>query len=100
MSSQKKYIDAIELGAILSIHPVTIRKLASENRIPNLKIGGNYRFNLDEILKKIWGGTLDCHSNVVQTTIRRLRKRLDDGFSHKLIRNIHGIGYCVKLPSS
>lgn len=52
----------------------------------------------EDIIRKIWGAKITYHSNVVQATIRRLRKKIDDGFSHKVIENRHGIGYCVNLP--
>ena len=53
----------------------------------------------NEILKKIWGVEPGHHSNVIPSTIKRIRRQLDKDFSHKLIRNIHGIGYCIVLPT-
>ena len=53
----------------------------------------------EDIIRKIWGAKITYHSNVVQATIRRLRKKVDEGFSHKLIENRHGIGYCLNLPN-
>lgn len=52
----------------------------------------------EDILKKVWQVESDSHSNVIHATIRRLRKRIDHDFPHKLIRNVHGIGYCIVLP--
>lgn len=49
----------------------------------------------EDILMKVWQAKQGYHSNIVQATIRRLRKKIDDGFSHKLIRNIHGVGYMI-----
>lgn len=49
----------------------------------------------EDILVKVWHTKTDYHSNIVQATIRRLRKKIDDGFSYKLIRNIHGVGYMI-----
>ena len=49
----------------------------------------------EDILAKVWHTKTDYHSNVVQATIRRLRKKVDEGFRHKLIRNIHGVGYMI-----
>ncbi len=51
----------------------------------------------EDIIRKIWGAKITYHSNVVQATIRRLRKKVDEGFKHKLIENRHGIGYCINL---
>lgn len=52
----------------------------------------------EDIIRKIWGAKITYHSNVVQATIRRLRKKIDSGFDNKLIENRHGIGYCFNLP--
>lgn len=49
----------------------------------------------EDILMKVWQAKQGYHSNIVQATIRRLRKKIDDGFKHKLIRNIHGVGYMI-----
>lgn len=51
----------------------------------------------EDIIRKIWGAKPTYHSNIVQATIRRLRKKMDTGFSHKLIENRHGIGYSLTL---
>lgn len=55
---------------------------------------------LDDILKKVWKAKAGYHSNIVQATVRRLRKKIDFGFEHKLIHNRHGIGYALFLPNS
>lgn len=52
------------------------------------------------ILEKIWKIKPGHHSNIVQSMVRRLRKQLDMDFPHKLIRNVHGVGYCLVLPNS
>jgi len=52
----------------------------------------------EDIIRKIWGAKITYHSNVVQATIRRLRRKVDSDFDHKLIENRHGIGYCLNLP--
>lgn len=52
----------------------------------------------EDIIRKIWGAKITYHSNVVQATIRRLRKKVDSGFAHPLIENRHGIGYSLNLP--
>lgn len=50
----------------------------------------------EEILEKVWQSKIGYQSNVVQSTIRRLRKKLDDGFEEALIQNVHGVGYQIK----
>lgn len=54
---------------------------------------------VDDLLLSVWNAKKGYHSNVVQATIKRLRKKLDDGFSNKLIRNVHGVGYILLLPN-
>jgi DNA-binding response OmpR family regulator len=49
----------------------------------------------EDIIRKLWGGKITYHSNVVHATIRRLRRKVDDDFEKKLIENHHGIGYCL-----
>ncbi len=53
---------------------------------------------LEDILKNVWKAKVGYHSNIVQATVRRLRRKVDAGFPHKLIRNMHGIGYAVMVP--
>lgn len=52
----------------------------------------------EDILSKVWEARVGFHSNVIQSTVRRLRKKIDTGFDHKLIRNVHGVGYTLVLP--
>lgn len=54
----------------------------------------------EDILAKVWHAKMGYHSNIVQATIRRLRKKIDEGFKFPLIRNVHGIGYSVVLPQN
>jgi DNA-binding response OmpR family regulator len=51
----------------------------------------------EDILKKVWDTRMGFHSNIVQATIRRLRKKIDEGHEKKLIRNVHGIGYTLEV---
>jgi two-component system, OmpR family, response regulator ArlR len=51
----------------------------------------------EDIIRKIWGSKITYHSNVVQATIRRLRRKVDEHFKKKLIKSCHGIGYVLSL---
>ncbi len=53
----------------------------------------------EDILSKVWEARVGFHSNVIQSTVRRLRKKIDSDFDHKLIRNVHGVGYTLVLPN-
>jgi len=47
-----------------------------------------------ELLKSVWGIEFDPQTNVVDTAIARLRKRLDRG-ARPLIQTVVGQGYCI-----
>lgn len=46
-------------------------------------------------LLKIWDTEPGYHSNIVQSVVRRLRKKVDLGYTTKLIHTKHGIGYSL-----
>lgn len=50
----------------------------------------------DKIEQHIWNYDYDGGSNVVDVYIRYLRKKIDDGFTPKLIHTIRGAGYVLK----
>ena len=49
--------------------------------------------NRDIILNHVWGYSPNVESRVVDIYIGYLRKKIDKGFSKKLIKNKHGFGY-------
>lgn len=50
----------------------------------------------DKIEQHIWNYDYEGSSNVVDVYIRYLRRKIDDGFSPKLIHTIRGTGYVLK----
>jgi len=50
------------------------------------------------ILERVWDYGFDSFANVVDATIRRLRKEVDEGFDAPLIHTVRGIGYKIKAP--
>jgi DNA-binding response OmpR family regulator len=48
------------------------------------------------ILERVWDYSFDGYSNVVETSIRRLRKAIDRGRQVALIQTVQGIGYRIK----
>lgn len=42
-------IDANEAGRILKLHPVTIREMVGQGRLPGLRIGKVWRFRLSSL---------------------------------------------------
>lgn len=49
-----------------------------------------------DIAEKIWDANLDPSSNTIDTYINFLRKKVDKGFTPKLIHTIVGMGYILK----
>lgn len=47
------------------------------------------------ISEQVWGINFDSDTNIVDVAIRRLRKKVDDPFPHKLIQTIRGVGYVL-----
>ncbi|KLN96956.1 heavy metal response regulator transcription factor [Moellerella wisconsensis] len=50
------------------------------------------------IASEVWGIDFDSDTNIIDVAIRRLRKKIDDGFDIKLIETIRGMGYRLNKP--
>ncbi|MGN1015046.1 MAG: response regulator transcription factor [Butyricicoccus sp.] len=50
----------------------------------------------ERISNHIWNYDYEGGSNIVDVYIRYLRKKLDDGFSPKLIHTVRGVGYVLR----
>lgn len=50
------------------------------------------------ILERVWDYTFDSVANVVDASIRRLRKAVDDGHEAQLIHTVRNVGYKIKAP--
>lgn len=50
------------------------------------------------IEQHIWNYDFECESNVIDVYIRRLRRKIDDPFSSKLLTTVRGIGYRLQPP--
>jgi heavy metal response regulator len=48
------------------------------------------------IAEYIWDYHFDTGSNIIDVYVRRLRKKIDEGFPKKLIHTIRGVGYIIK----
>lgn len=51
------------------------------------------------IAEQVWDMNFDFDSNVVDVHIRRLRAKVDDPFSRRLIQTVRGVGYVLEEPS-
>lgn len=50
------------------------------------------------IASQVWDMNFDSDTNVIDVAIRRLRSKIDDGFTPKLIQTVRGMGYMIDLP--
>jgi len=48
------------------------------------------------IAEQVWDINFDCDSNVVDVHMRRLRSKVDDPYTAKLIHTVRGIGYVLE----
>lgn len=62
-----------------------------------LLLNNGHTVRSEDILRKVWNVGPGYHSNVLQSLVKRLRRRLDEGFERKLIHNVHGVGYFIKV---
>jgi two-component system copper resistance phosphate regulon response regulator CusR len=51
------------------------------------------------IAEAVWDMNFDSDTNVVDVNVRRLRSKVDDPYSHKLIHTIRGAGYVLEAGS-
>ena len=52
------------------------------------------------IASQVWDMNFDSDTNVIDVAIRRLRAKIDDEFSPKLIHTVRGMGYTLDLPDA
>lgn len=52
------------------------------------------------IEEQVWGNQQVSLTNIVDVYIRRLRKKIDEGFDTRLIQTVRGIGYRMKAETS
>ncbi|MCL5070715.1 MAG: response regulator transcription factor [Actinobacteria bacterium] len=50
-----------------------------------------------QIAENIWNYDFEYDSNIVEVYIKYLRRKVDENFKEKLIHNIRGIGYVLKV---
>ncbi len=49
------------------------------------------------LTEHIWDLNFDPGTNIVDVIINRLRRKIDDGFSPKVIHTVRGVGYVLKV---
>lgn len=48
------------------------------------------------IAGQVWDMNFDSDTNVVDVTVRRLRRKVDEPFATKLIHTVRGVGYVLE----
>jgi two-component system copper resistance phosphate regulon response regulator CusR len=48
------------------------------------------------IAEEVWGIKFEMDTNLVEVHIRRLRAKVDDPFTKKLIHTVRGVGYVLE----
>ncbi len=61
-----------------------------------LLVNRNRVLSRDDIAERVWGLDFDTKSNVIDVYVNFLRKKIDRGFSPKLIHTQVGMGYILK----
>lgn len=49
------------------------------------------------IAEHVWDSNFDSDTNIVDVSIKRLRRKIDDPFASKLIHTVRGIGYVLEV---
>ena len=57
-------------------------------------------YSRERILANVWGVNEDPLTNIVDVYIRRLRSKLDEGYSVALIHTQRGLGYRLEAPAN
>ncbi|MCH7985865.1 MAG: response regulator transcription factor [Acidobacteria bacterium] len=58
-----------------------------------LMLNAGRRVTRTMIIEHVWNLSFDTMTNVVDVYINYLRKKVDEGFGHRLIRTVRGVGY-------
>jgi two-component system copper resistance phosphate regulon response regulator CusR len=52
------------------------------------------------IASQVWDMNFDSDTNVIEVAMRRLRRKVDDPFEHRLIRTVRGMGYVLEATAN
>jgi two-component system, OmpR family, copper resistance phosphate regulon response regulator CusR len=75
-----------------------IKLTAREYKLLELLVQNKGRvIDRTEIAEKIWGFNIKAGVNVINVHMNTLRKKIDNGFSPKLIHTLIGLGYVMRV---
>lgn len=55
----------------------------------------NQLLTREQIIESVWNMDFDADSKLIEVYIYGLRKKIDNGFAHKLIQTVRGLGYRI-----
>ena len=58
-----------------------------------------HRITRNMIVEHVWNLSFDTGTNVVDVYINYLRKKVDEGFTPRLIHTVRGVGYELSCPT-
>lgn len=50
----------------------------------------------EELFQNVWGQVNMSTANLINVAIRRLRRKIDEGYDRKFLHTVHGIGYIAE----
>ena len=56
----------------------------------------NVALSRKDILKAVWGGTVDGFTNIVDVYVNYLRKKIERPDRKKMIKTVRGVGYLLE----
>jgi DNA-binding response OmpR family regulator len=69
---------------------------ATESRLLRVLAANPGRVVLqEELLRRVWGAGCEGDSDLLRTTVRRLRRKLGNSATGEVIQNVRGIGYAL-----
>jgi two-component system copper resistance phosphate regulon response regulator CusR len=81
---------AVRAGVALNLTPKEFLLLAHLARSPGEVVSRT------QIVQHVWDIAFEPSTNVVDVVVRRMRAKVDDPFTTKLVHTIRGVGYVLK----
>ncbi len=81
---------AVRAGVALNLTPKEFLLLAHLARSPGEVV------TRAQIVQHVWDIPFEPSTNVVDVVVRRMRAKVDDPFTTKLVHTIRGVGYVLK----
>jgi len=90
-----------DLSLNLNQHKVTRAGIEIELTAREFSLLETFLSNPDRVLSRtqlcqqVWGYQFDPETNVVDVAVQRLRRKIDENFSPRLIQTVRGVGYSL-----